>query len=60
MTFDQLALASPKGHGTVLLSGKEPVFIRLITDIAQMSLLTVVSTVFLCTKNALSEIIKKF
>lgn len=21
MTFDQLALASPKGHGTVLLSG---------------------------------------
>lgn len=22
MTFDQLALASPKGHGTVLLSGK--------------------------------------
>lgn len=23
MTFDQLAMATPKGHGTVLLSGKD-------------------------------------
>uniref|UniRef100_A0A3Q1FL83 Ribosomal protein L18 n=1 Tax=Acanthochromis polyacanthus TaxID=80966 RepID=A0A3Q1FL83_9TELE len=27
MTFDQLALASPKGHGTVLLSGKQRVYL---------------------------------